>query len=47
MTNLTLALGGESTRFRFQFSAFVCLALAIVLLIYNLKKYRGSRTARA
>jgi len=38
MTNLTLALGGESTRFRFQFTAFICLALAVILFIYNLHK---------
>jgi hypothetical protein len=40
MTNLTLALGGESTRFRFQFTAFVCLALAVILFFYNLYRER-------
>ena len=35
MTNLTLALGGESTRYRFQFTAFVCLALAVMLFAYD------------
>ena len=43
MTNLTLALGGESTRYRFQFTAFVCLALAVILFAYNL--YRQKRKA--
>jgi len=38
MTNLTLALGGQSTRFRFQFTAFVCLALALVLYVYTRAK---------
>jgi MFS family permease len=32
ITNLTMAIGGESTRFRFLFTAFVCIALAAVLL---------------
>ena len=35
ITNLTLALGGESTSFRFMFTAFVCLALALLIFIYN------------
>ena len=33
MTNLTTMLGGDSTRFRYQFTAFVCLLLAVILLI--------------
>ena len=40
MTNLTLALGGESTQYRFQFTAFICLALAAALLLYDLYKRR-------
>ena len=43
MTNLTLALGGESTRYRFQFTAFVCLALAIALFAYDFRKNMVSR----
>jgi len=44
MTNLTLAIGGESTRFRFQFTAYVCLAFAAILFLYNLyAEKRGSR----
>lgn len=43
MTNLTLALGGDSTRYRFQFTAFVCLAFAVVLFIYDL--YRRKKPA--
>ena len=35
MTNLTLALGGESTRYRFQFTAIVSLALAVILFLYH------------
>jgi len=41
ITNITLALGGESTRFRFQFSAFVCLAIAVLTLLYNLHRERS------
>ena len=35
ITNLTLAIGGESTRFRFLFTMFVCLALTVLIFIYN------------
>jgi hypothetical protein len=35
ITNITFALAGESTRFRYQFSAFICLALAVLSLIKN------------
>lgn len=38
MTNLTLALGGESTRFRFQFTALICLAIAAVLFFISMRK---------
>lgn len=41
ITNLTLALGGESTSFRFMFTSIVCLALAAVIFIYN--SYRDRR----
>ena len=44
ITNLTLALGGESTRFRFQFTAFLCLAFAVLFLIFNL--YSEKRLAK-
>ena len=37
ITNLTLALGHESTRFRFQFTAVFCLIAAVVLFVYNRK----------
>jgi len=33
MTNLTLLLGGDSTQFRYQFTAFVCLAMAVILFV--------------
>jgi hypothetical protein len=33
MTNLTMQLGGDSTGFRYQFTAFVCLALAVFTFI--------------
>ena len=42
MTNLTLALGGGSTRYRFQFTAFVCLALAIALFAYDYRQQKIS-----
>ena len=42
MTNLTLALGGESTRYRFQFTAFICLALTAILVLYE--QYRKKVT---
>lgn len=46
MTNVTLALGGDSTNFRFQFAAFVGLGLAIILVF--LTKFREKRrSARA
>ena len=45
MTNLTLALGGESTGFRFQFTAFVCLALAVLLLAYEVFRKKAARYA--
>jgi len=44
MTNLTYAIGGDSTRFRFQFTAIVCLAVAIVALIV---KKRGERVFKS
>ncbi|MCL2125866.1 MAG: MFS transporter [Oscillospiraceae bacterium] len=43
MTNLTMALGGESTRFRFQFTAFVCLAFAVIMFIYNALATRNTK----
>ena len=43
ITNLTLIIGGESTRFRFLFSAIVCIVLAVILLAYNI--YREKKTA--
>ena len=46
MTNLTLALGGESTRFRFLFTAFVCLALALGLFLFNVWRERRERAVR-
>ena len=36
ITNTTIALGNDSTRFRFQFTAAFCLAAAIILFIYNI-----------
>jgi nanoRNase/pAp phosphatase (c-di-AMP/oligoRNAs hydrolase) len=33
ITNITFALAGESTRFRYQFTAFICLALAAFTFI--------------
>ena len=33
ITNLTLVLGGDSTRFRYQFTAFVSLAIAVLTFI--------------
>jgi len=33
MTNLTMLLGGDSTQFRYQFTAFVCLVLAVLTFI--------------
>ena len=41
ITNLTLALGGESTQFRFRFTAVVCLALTVLIYFINLR--RGKR----
>jgi len=35
MTNLTYALGGDSTRFRYQFTAFVCLVIAALIILYS------------
>ena len=45
MTNLTMAIGGESTRFRFQFTAYVCLALAAIIFIYTIVKDMRERRA--
>ena len=42
MTNLTMAFGGESTQYRFQFTAFVSLALAVIMFLYEL--FRGKAT---
>ena len=36
MTNLTLVFGGESTRYRFMFTAYVCLGLAVILDLYKI-----------
>ncbi|MCL2227841.1 MAG: MFS transporter [Oscillospiraceae bacterium] len=44
MTNLTYALGGDSTRFRYQFTAFVCLLVAALAFMYV---KRGSKAAKA
>ena len=41
MTNLTTALAGDSTKYRYQFAAFVALGFAI--LVFFLTKYRASR----
>ncbi|MCL1829389.1 MAG: hypothetical protein FWG32_07875, partial [Oscillospiraceae bacterium] len=43
MTNLTLALGGESTRFRFMFTAAVCAVIAAALFIYQLCRERNAK----
>jgi MFS family permease len=40
ITNLTVALGGDSTRFRYQFTAIVCLVLAGLLLFNNIRRQR-------
>jgi len=42
-TNLTMALGGESTNFRYQFMAFFALALAVIVFFLN--KYRAKKQA--
>ena len=47
MTNLTLAIGGESTRFRFQFTAYVCLALTVILFAYHIRQTRRGKAAAA
>ena len=45
MTNLTIAIGGDTTRFRFMFTAAVSLALAGALLIYHsISDKKPSRT---
>jgi len=36
MTNLTMLFGGDSTRYRYQFTAFVCLALAALTFIKSI-----------
>jgi MFS family permease len=33
MTNLTMLIGGDSTQFRYQFTACICLALAVLMFI--------------
>ena len=43
ITNLTMALGGESTSFRYQFVAFVALALSVI--VFFLTKYRAKKQA--
>ena len=43
MTNLTMAIGGESTRFRFEFTAYICLALAAVMFLYTLRRAKRER----
>ena len=47
MTNLTYALAGDSTRFRYQFTAFVCLAIAVALLIHVMRKSKREKEATA
>ena len=42
-TNVTMALGGESTNFRYQFMAFFALALAVIVFFLN--KYRAKKQA--
>ena len=42
-TNVTMALGGESTNFRYQFMAFFSLALAVIVFFLN--KYRAKKQA--
>jgi MFS family permease len=42
MTNLTMLLGGDSTRFRFQFTACVCPALAVLTFV---KSWRDAKRA--
>ena len=36
MTNLTMLFGGDSTRYRYQFTAFACLALAALTFIKSI-----------
>jgi len=43
MTNLTTALAGDSTNFRYQFTAFLTLATALIFFICN--KYRAKKQA--
>ena len=38
ITNLTLTLGNDSTRYRFQFTAVLCFIASIVLFLYNIRK---------
>lgn len=42
-TNLTTAIGGESTSFRYQFVAFVALTLSVI--VFFLTKYRAKKQA--
>ena len=44
MTNLTLALGGDSTTYRYQFAAFVGLGFAVLLFL--LTKYRAVKRGK-
>lgn len=42
-TNVTQWLGGDSTRFRFQFVAFCALLVAVVFFLGSLRRSKGSK----
>ena len=42
ITNLTFALAGSSTKFRYQFTAFVALAFAAIFFFCNLRRAKSS-----
>ncbi len=42
ITNLTFALAGSSTKFRYQFTAFVALAFAAIFFFCNLRRAKNS-----
>ena len=43
VTNLTIAIGGDSTNFRYQFTAFFALVIALIVALLN--KYRAKKLA--